>query len=278
MGRIRTVKPELAKHEALFDAEQRTGLPLRFAWAMLPTVCDREGRFVWRPRTLKADILPHDVLDFGAVLDAFLDLEMVRRYEVGGNVYGWIPTWHKHQSVNQREAASSIPPCPGDECAHVHAPGEGKGKEGNVKEGDHDAVIGHLFGDGSASEGAGLQRMSSSRGLQRSGDALLADFERFWAEYPRKDSRASAQREFLRIAPDEATVDRMIARVRASRASAQWLKDGGEFIPHGRTWLHQRRWEDETTAVPPKPAEAIKLARVPSKYDHIDPYGKADRA
>ena len=40
----------------------------------------------------------------------------------------------------------------------------------------------------------------------------------------------------------------MITAVEAQRASAQWRKDGGEFIPHPRTWLHQGRWKDEGVA------------------------------
>src|SRR5690606_7202961 len=50
----------------------------------------------------------------------------VQKYEVDGELYGCIPTFLKHQTVNQREAQSSIPG-PDDEgavclpAAHVHA-------------------------------------------------------------------------------------------------------------------------------------------------------------
>ncbi len=71
MGRIRSVKPEVFKHDGLFDLERETGLPLRLAWIGLWTVCDREGRFPWRPRVLKPEILPHDSIDFADVLNAF---------------------------------------------------------------------------------------------------------------------------------------------------------------------------------------------------------------
>jgi hypothetical protein len=53
MARIRTVKPDLFRHEGLFDAERASGLPLRIAFAGLWTAADREGRFAWSPRTLK---------------------------------------------------------------------------------------------------------------------------------------------------------------------------------------------------------------------------------
>nr|PZN74899.1 MAG: hypothetical protein DIU56_17230 [Pseudomonadota bacterium] len=162
MPRIRTIKPELAKHELMFDAEIETGLPLRFAWVMLFTVCDREGRFLWRPRTLKSDILPYDDVDFSRVLDAWLTRGFVVRYRVGNAWYGWIPTFKKHQVINPREAASTLPGIDeADEVIdyrnqtlidasgtrearvddasptrHVHARGERKGKEGKGKEGN----------------------------------------------------------------------------------------------------------------------------------------------
>lgn len=158
MARIRTIKPELAAHEGLFDLEQDTGLPIRFAWCMLFTVADREGRFQWRPRTLKAQILPHDLIEFSRVLDAWVTRGFVVKYRVGEEWFGWIPTFTKHQVVNNREAKSDLPsidqaeevidsrnnnldacgtrqPRETDACGtrEVHAQGErkeGKGKEG----------------------------------------------------------------------------------------------------------------------------------------------------
>ncbi|MFI5090770.1 MAG: hypothetical protein ACHP7P_11995 [Terriglobales bacterium] len=109
MGRIRTVKPELARHRGLFEAEGETGLPLRFAWALLPTACDRQGRFRWRPWDLKLDVLPYDDLDFSALLDALWTRGYLVRYECLGEEYGWIPTFLKHQVPNNKERASVLP-------------------------------------------------------------------------------------------------------------------------------------------------------------------------
>lgn len=120
MGRIRTIKPEFFKHETLFDAEAETALPLRLAFAGLWTACDREGRFEWRPRVLKLDVLPHDDLDFSIVLESLEAHGFVVRYEVDGRVYGYIPSWSKHQAINQRESASKIP-SPSAQDGNVHA-------------------------------------------------------------------------------------------------------------------------------------------------------------
>ena len=109
MSKIRTVKPELFRHEHLFEAEQISELPLRLIFIGLFTVVDAEGRFRWRPRQLKLDILPYDEINFTAALSALVEFGFVEHYEYGGEYYGHIPTWHKHQSINQREPESVLP-------------------------------------------------------------------------------------------------------------------------------------------------------------------------
>jgi hypothetical protein len=109
MSKIRTVKPELFRHEHLFEAEQISGLPLRLIFIGLFTVVDAEGRFRWRPRQLKLDILPYDEINFTAALSALVEFGFVEQYEYGDEYYGHIPTWHKHQSINQREPDSVLP-------------------------------------------------------------------------------------------------------------------------------------------------------------------------
>lgn len=147
MGRIRTVKPELFKHEDLFDLEKQTGLPIRTAFMGLFTCCDKQGRFKWRPRALKLDILPYDELDFSRVLDALATRGFIVKYTSNDDEFGYIPTFSKHQVINNRESDSELPE-PG-ECLYLsststrearvtdapgtplkHAQGEGKGREG----------------------------------------------------------------------------------------------------------------------------------------------------
>jgi hypothetical protein len=157
--RIRTIKPEAFSDEDLWDAEQETGLPLFRAFVGLWTVADREGRFEWRPRPLKAAILPYWEGDMARVLDACCTRGFVVRYECDGRTYGCIPTFTRHQSINNREEPSTLPPPPGsaeesDEksgtstrerrvndasttrpAREEHAgQGEGKGREGNGRE------------------------------------------------------------------------------------------------------------------------------------------------
>ncbi len=109
MARIRTVKPDLFRHEALFEAEQETSLPLRLVFIGLFCCCDREGRFEWRPRKLKLDVLPYDDIEFSRVLDALPTRGFIVKYEVSGVDYGCIPSFSRHQVINNRERASEYP-------------------------------------------------------------------------------------------------------------------------------------------------------------------------
>ena len=161
MARIRTVKPDLFKHEDLFEAEIETGLPLRLAFIGLFTCCDREGRFKWRPRVLKLDVLPHDTVDFSRVLHALATRGFLVHYKVDGEEYGAIPTFLRHQTINNKETASVIPSPPKEalknkdnstreprvnDATATREPrvddasrGEGKGREGKGREGSSSA-------------------------------------------------------------------------------------------------------------------------------------------
>jgi len=154
MARIRTIKPEFFLHEELFDAEAATNLPLRVAFIGLWTQADREGRFEWRPRRLKAAILPYDDVDMARVLHALATRGFIAQYACEGREFGVIPSFPRHQVINNREADSEIPAPPEtlenppvltrdarvddpSGTREVHAQAEGKGKEGKGKEGNN---------------------------------------------------------------------------------------------------------------------------------------------
>lgn len=106
MGRIRTFKPELLAHEHLNELEEKHAL-LRptLTFLGLFTVSDKKGRFEWKPRNLKLSILPFvDSHTMAEALDLLEDNDFIRRYEVGGKTYGFIPTWHLHQRITGTEA------------------------------------------------------------------------------------------------------------------------------------------------------------------------------
>ena len=75
-------------------------------------------------------------------------------------------------------------------------------------------------------------------------------FEDFWRVYPRKVGKQAALAVWTRLNPDQALIDRIMHAVEQQTNSEQWLKDGGQFIPHPRTWLAQGRWDDQPVVLP----------------------------
>lgn len=77
-----------------------------------------------------------------------------------------------------------------------------------------------------------------------SGVVIEDPFDTFWREYPRKVGKGDARKKFAK-ALTKTSFDNIMAALRRVKASAQWTKDGGQFIPHPATWLNQERWDDE---------------------------------
>lgn len=90
-----------------------------------------------------------------------------------------------------------------------------------------------------------------------------AGFQEWWQRYPRKVAKAAALKSWKALAPSEALQATMHAALDVQRRSPQWMKDGGEFIPHPATWLSHKRWEDElVTALPPQGGPTLPVTWV----------------
>ena len=194
--RIRTIKPEFFHHEGIYEAELQSNLPLRLAFIGLWCAADREGRFKWEPRRLGVQILPYDNVDFSRVLDALATRGFVSKYVCENVHYGVIPTFPRHQVINNREKESELPkPLQYIDCdawvtreARDEDAGkaEGKGREGNK-------------------EGKGTRNKRVDDALPLPFDS--ADFKLFWAnwEQHRKETKkpitpTSRKQQFAKLA------------------------------------------------------------------------------
>jgi len=83
-------------------------------------------------------------------------------------------------------------------------------------------------------------------------ETYMREFEVFWAAYPRHTGKQDAYKAFVKLKPDEALMAAILAGIEKQKQSAQWTKDGGQFIPHPATWLNGCRWEDELPKNVPK--------------------------
>jgi hypothetical protein len=267
MARIRTIKPDFFRHEELYQAEKETGLPLRIAFAGLWTVADREGRFRWRPREIKLDVLPYDDVDFSRVLDALTTRHFLAKYSLADDVYGYIPSFKKHQLVNNRESASRLPDPLSSEVITLrvgHASptrhdldqGEGEG-EGNRKEDTDRRAIGGGVGEGSSipvASSASPQKSPREAKKQRGEfkNVLLTDTEskKLIEEYGKEKAQAcvnflSAYREEkgYKNRSDYLSIRRWVANA-VDETSA---KKGGALVSRPDAWNKEdiRREQEE---------------------------------
>lgn len=224
MARIRTIKPGFFRHGDLFDAEKESGLPLRIAYAGLWCVADREGRFKWKPRDMKPEILPFDDVNMTDVLDALCSKGLVQKYVVDGQEYGCIPSFLSHQHVNKHEAKSTIPEPQKNKNAHAKKvrsplsnPQEGKGREGKESIG------------------------------------ASAPFDDFWKAYPKREARGAALKAF------EKACEKTTPTILIEAAGAYAAKRAGQekqFTKQPATWLNKECWLDDGVAPTPAPDAA----------------------
>ncbi len=86
-------------------------------------------------------------------------------------------------------------------------------------------------------------------------EAQLEKFNQFWYEYPKKKAKFAAMKAWAKLKPDEALFDDIMMGLRKARASVEWKREGGRFIPHPATFLNQGRWEDEYLPSEQKPTK-----------------------
>lgn len=77
-------------------------------------------------------------------------------------------------------------------------------------------------------------------------------FVTFWDAYPKKVAKQEALVAFKKLHLVNGDFEKVLAALEAAKASEQWQRDDGKFIPHAATWLNGRRFEDEAHAKPVK--------------------------
>lgn len=102
--------------------------------------------------------------------------------------------------------------------------------------------------------------------VQVQANVPLDRFEEFWAVYPRKVGKIATRREWDKLSPNAALVGEIVAKVQAQCASVEWLKEGGQFIPHPRTWLAQGRWMDEPIGLPQVSARTARTVAAAAAF------------
>lgn len=213
MARIRTIKPEFPQSESM----GRISREARLCFVLLWTVCDDAGRTRGSSRMLASLLYPYDD-DAPSLIDAWIgELERehcVVRYSSEGDTYIEVCNWLKHQRIDN----ASRPKFPG--------PIEGSLILARVPDPLDKKTLGPRTKEGTKDQGP------------RSEDQT-ADFESWYAEYPRKVGRGHAFRAF-KTALTKTSLQVLIAAVRRQRGG--W---DPKFTKHPATWLNGECWLDQ---------------------------------
>ena len=70
-------------------------------------------------------------------------------------------------------------------------------------------------------------------------------FEEFWQSYPHKVGKKAALSAWKKLGPNAGLRAKILEAIRTQKASQQWQRENGRYIPNPATWLNQGRWEDQ---------------------------------
>jgi hypothetical protein len=93
-------------------------------------------------------------------------------------------------------------------------------------------------------------------------------FDKFWKAYPRKVGKPAAWTAWKK-AYNTFDLSKLLAGLERWKATEQWQKEDGKFIPYPATFLNQRRWEDD----PPGPIPLRELSAVQPQTEHCSGCG-----
>ena len=108
--RSRNIKPGFYKNEDLAECSLGARLIFPGLWMM----ADRSGRLEYRPKRIKAELLPFDDIPVVPLIEELATWGLVKIYEVGGQKLLWIPGFCKHQHCHVNEKLSELPAHPDD--------------------------------------------------------------------------------------------------------------------------------------------------------------------
>ena len=207
--------------------------------------CDDFGRMDARLPILRAKCFPLRIdsvkdKDIRAWMDSLIKQGLIFTYEADGKEYLQMTTWEKHQQIRAKRSKFPAP-----EDGVITSEIIGNQVIANVPENPIQSNL-----------------ESESNPNPTSTQSTLKDrFETFWTNYPKKRSKGQAEKAWAKIKPNEQLTGEILSALERAKTSADWHKDGGQFIPYPATWLNAKGWEDDytpTLTVVPKGWGAIK--------------------
>ena len=103
--RSRNIKPGFFENEDLAELDPYARLLFAGLWCY----ADREGRFEWRPKRIKALILPYNDVDVESLLMSLHVMTLILKYKIDEKEYGLIKNFKKHLPEPKSEHFVTLP-------------------------------------------------------------------------------------------------------------------------------------------------------------------------
>ena len=242
--RARNIKP------GFFENEQLAELPplTRILYIGLWCYADREGRFEWRPKRIKALILPYDDCDIEEMLMSLHVMTFIDMYETPNGTIGCIPKFKEHQNPHPHEAKSKLPEkCKENQChdmsLHVITCNEMSAKC-NADSLIPDSLI-----------PIEEPPISPKGDVAKKTTPYTEPFEAAWKAYPKKTNKGAAFKAWQKAIKRGMPVEDMPAHIEARSFEPDWRKEDGRFVPHMATWLNADGWLDDGARITPAPQD-----------------------
>lgn len=237
------------------------------------SLADDEGRGRCNPIYLKSSIFPYKEdlrsADIEKTLYEISSNMSVTFYSCDGNNFYSLYNWDHWQSIS-RPTPSKIPPFDqNNKDIHVlftedslspHGGLTPNRKEKNRIENKKKRIEKNIYGQNEVKN----EPKNDFADFNLAGDVKVLEawetqFEEFYRAYPRKVKKQDVKKWFEKNKPSNELFSSMMNSLEQFRASKDWQKDGGQYIPYPSTWLNQKRWEDEGIK-PIKPSSALQRA------------------
>ena len=93
-------------------------------------------------------------------------------------------------------------------------------------------------------------------------------FEEFWAAYPRKVARKAVLKIWKRLNPSARFHTQILQAIELAKATEQWQRENGRYIPNPQTWINQGRWDDVyPSQIPQTKQEGTALSRLMAQIE-----------
>lgn len=254
MARSRNIKPGFYQNETLAECDPLARILFSGLWCW----SDRSGRMEYRPKRIKANILPYDDCCIEQLLIQLAERAFITVYAADdGHKYIQVNTFEEHQNPHQREPASTIP-APG---AHQ----SGRADSLNLIPLTLNLTSDSLNPNGIKS--ADADDTSPNNKTKRG--SYSPDFERFWELFPRL--RRTAKGRAWRAWKHAVTKAEPADILKAVEEYAVSEVGRGQFVVMPATWLNGACWQDDRQAWNPSTAPKVSKVLTDDELANYEP-------